>query len=79
VARIKDSSVRDVVAAAACSSTSTSAHRLLRSTRRHTGPRDVLIRGIFGHLVERGDDLDENVGYIADITDRFALTYADSL
>ena len=30
-------------------------------------------------LVERGDDVDEIVDYIAGMTDRFALSYADSL
>ncbi len=38
-----------------------------------------VIREIFEHLVERGDDADEIVDYIAGMTDRFALTYADSL
>jgi len=38
-----------------------------------------VIRTIFGHLVERGDDCDGIVDYIAGMTDRFALTYADSL
>ena len=37
------------------------------------------IRLIFDHLAERGDDVDEIVDYIAGMTDRFALTYADSL
>ena len=37
------------------------------------------IHGIFDHLVDRGDDVDEIVDYIAGMTDRFALTYADSL
>ena len=36
-------------------------------------------RAIFEHLVERGDDIDEIVDYIAGMTDRFALAYADSL
>ena len=38
-----------------------------------------VITAIFEHLVERGDDPDEIVDYIAGMTDRFALTYADSL
>jgi dGTPase len=38
-----------------------------------------VIRAIFEHLVQRGDDADEIVDYIAGMTDRFALTYADSL
>jgi dGTPase len=38
-----------------------------------------VVRAIFGHLVERGDEADEIVDYIAGMTDRFALTYAESL
>ena len=38
-----------------------------------------VIAAIFEHLVERGDDVDEIVDYIAGMTDRFALAYADSL
>jgi dGTPase len=38
-----------------------------------------VIRLIFDHLVDRGDDVAEVVDYIAGMTDRFALTYADSL
>ena len=37
------------------------------------------IRAIFDQLVERGDDVDEIVDYIAGMTDRFALDYAESL
>jgi dGTPase len=37
------------------------------------------IQRIFDHLVERGDSVDEIVDYIAGMTDRFALEYADSL
>jgi dGTPase len=37
------------------------------------------IRLIFDHLAERGDEVDEIVDYIAGMTDRFALSYADSL
>jgi dGTPase len=37
------------------------------------------IRLIFEHLAERGDDVDEIVDYIAGMTDRFALTYAEAL
>jgi dGTPase len=37
------------------------------------------IAAIFEHLVERGDDVDEVVDYIAGMTDRFALAYAESL
>jgi dGTPase len=38
-----------------------------------------VIHAIFDHLVERGDEVDEIVDYIAGMTDRFALSYADSL
>jgi dGTPase len=38
-----------------------------------------VVRRIFGHLVERGDRAEEAVDYIAGMTDRFALAYADSL
>jgi dGTPase len=44
----------------------------------HERAHDV-VRRIFEHLVERGDSADEIVDYIAGMTDRFALTYADSL
>ncbi len=37
------------------------------------------VRAIFDHLVAAGDDADEIVDYIAGMTDRFALAYADSL
>ena len=38
-----------------------------------------VVRRIFEYLVGRGDDADEIVDYIAGMTDRFALGYADSL
>jgi dGTPase len=38
-----------------------------------------VIAAIFGSLVERGGGADEVVDYIAGMTDRFALAYADSL
>jgi len=38
-----------------------------------------VVRRIFDHLVERGDGADEVADYIAGMTDRFALAYADSL
>jgi dGTP triphosphohydrolase len=37
------------------------------------------ITTIFEHLVERGDGADEIVDYIAGMTDRFALAYAEAL
>ena len=44
----------------------------------HAKAHDV-VRAIFDHLVERGDDVGEAVDYVAGMTDRFALDYADSL
>ena len=44
----------------------------------HERAHEVVGR-IFDHLVERGDPVDEVVDYIAGMTDRFALDYADSL
>jgi dGTPase len=44
----------------------------------HARARDVVQR-IFDHVVERGDPVDEIVDYIAGMTDRFALTCAESL
>jgi dGTPase len=38
-----------------------------------------VVRRIFEHLVARGDDADEIVDYIAGMTDRFALDYAEAL
>jgi dGTPase len=37
------------------------------------------VQAIFEHLAERGDGPDEIVDYIAGMTDRFALAYAESL
>jgi len=34
---------------------------------------------IFDHLIARGDPLDEVIDYVAGMTDRFALSYAESL
>ena len=44
----------------------------------HRRARDV-VRRIFEHLIERGDELDEAVDFLAGMTDRFALDYAESL
>jgi dGTPase len=38
-----------------------------------------VVRAIFEHLAERGDGAPEIVDYIAGMTDRFALAYAESL
>jgi dGTPase len=44
----------------------------------HRRARDV-VRQIFEHLIERGDDVDDAVDFLAGMTDRFALTHAESL
>ena len=38
-----------------------------------------VVRRIFEHFVDRGDPVDEVVDYVAGMTDRFALDYAESL
>ena len=38
-----------------------------------------VVRAIFANLVDNGDPVDEIVDYVAGMTDRFALAYADSL
>jgi dGTPase len=37
------------------------------------------VRRIFEHLVARGDSVDDVIDYVAGMTDRFALSYAESL
>ena len=37
------------------------------------------VRRIFDHLLERGDSVDDVVDYVAGMTDRFAISYAESL
>jgi dGTPase len=44
----------------------------------HTRAR-AAIRRIFDHMVERGDRVDDVIDYIAGMTDRFALNYAETL
>ena len=39
----------------------------------------TVIRRIVDHLLERGDPADDVVDYVAGMTDRFALTYAEGL
>ncbi len=55
-------------------------HVYLAETARaeHTRAR-VTIQQIFDHLVERGDPVDDVVDYVAGMTDRFALNYAETL
>jgi dGTPase len=49
-----------------------------QATPEHAKAHEV-VHAIFDHLVERGDGVDEIVDYVAGMTDRFALTYAESL
>jgi dGTPase len=44
----------------------------------HRRAHDV-VRRIFDHLIERGDDVEEAVDFLAGMTDRFALAYAEAL
>jgi len=44
----------------------------------HRRAREV-IRRVFDHLIARGDDVDEAIDYVAGMTDRFALTFAETL
>ena len=44
----------------------------------HRRAREV-IRRIFDHVIARGDPVDEAVDYVAGMTDRFALTYVETL
>jgi dGTP triphosphohydrolase len=44
----------------------------------HARARATVTR-IFDHLIQRGEPVDEVVDYVAGMTDRFALTYAESL
>jgi dGTP triphosphohydrolase len=37
------------------------------------------VQRIFEHLLERGDSVDNAIDYVAGMTDRFALSYAESL
>jgi dGTPase len=44
----------------------------------HRRARDV-IRRVFDHVIGRGDPLDDAVDYVAGMTDRFALTFAEAI
>jgi dGTPase len=44
----------------------------------HRRAREV-IRRVFEHVIARGDPVDEAVDYVAGMTDRFALNYAETL
>jgi dGTPase len=48
------------------------------SAAEHARARAV-VRTIFEHLIERGESVDGAVDYLAGMTDRFALTYAESI
>jgi dGTP triphosphohydrolase len=37
------------------------------------------VRRIFDYLLERGDSVDDVIDYIAGMTDRFAISYAETL
>ena len=44
----------------------------------HRRAREVM-RRVFDHVIDRGDPVDDAVDYVAGMTDRFALTYAETL
>jgi dGTPase len=44
----------------------------------HDRAREV-VRRIFSHLIDRGDDVDEAVDYLSGMTDRFALTHVATI
>ena len=44
----------------------------------HRRAREV-IRRVFDHVIARGDDVDDAVDYVAGMTDRFALSFAETL
>ncbi|MEX1357489.1 MAG: deoxyguanosinetriphosphate triphosphohydrolase [Gaiellaceae bacterium] len=44
----------------------------------HDRAREV-VRRIFDHLIDRGDDVEEAVDYLSGMTDRFALTYVATI
>ena len=49
------------------------------STKPEHDRANAAIRRIYAHLVDRGEPQDEIIEFIAGMTDRFALSYADSL
>ncbi len=44
----------------------------------HRRARDVM-RRVFDYVIERGDPVDDAVDYVAGMTDRFALTFAEAI
>ncbi len=55
--------------------------RLPRRGRRapSTSRARATVQRIFDHLLERGDSVDDVIDYVAGMTDRFALSYAETL
>jgi dGTPase len=51
---------------------------LVEDARAEHSRARATVRRIFDHLVGRGDPIDEVIDYVAGMTDRFALSYADS-
>jgi dGTPase len=49
------------------------------AARGEHGRAHATVRRIFEHLIERGDSVEDAVDYVAGMTDRFALSYAESL
>ena len=39
----------------------------------------AIVRRVFDHLMERGDSVDDVVDYVAGMTDRFAISFAEAL
>jgi dGTPase len=52
---------------------------LVEDARAEHSRARATVRRIFDHLVGRGDPVDEVIDYVAGMTDRFALSYADSI
>jgi dGTPase len=52
---------------------------LVEDARAEHSRARATVRRIFDHLVGRGDPVDEVIDYVAGMTDRFALSYAESL
>jgi dGTP triphosphohydrolase len=48
-------------------------------TREEHDRARTVIRGIFEHLVARGDEPEAVVDYLSGMTDRFALEYANRI
>ena len=87
MARIKDASVEEVKAVADMVAVVSARTQLRKTGGRYLGPHArgeqerarTTIRTIFDRLVERGDEPEQIVDFIAGMTDRFALTYVAEL